>query len=143
MTSFYVGLSAMQTTQEVLAREKFDHVIAIVPREPAAWADRGLLLLRQQELDGAAQDLARAATLAPEDGSIQRLQALIESRRGNLADAIAHWRRALAIDATDLEAAYALALEIERQATATSDADAQGVLEQLLKGTDNLAARLE
>lgn len=143
VTDFYVGLSAMQTTQEVLAREKFDRVVASVPQEPAGWANRGLLLLRQQDLDGAAQDLAHAATLAPDAGAIQRMQALAESRRGNLAAAVTHWRRALELEPSDIEAAYALALEIERQGTPTSDADAQRVLEQLLTRKDNLAARLE
>jgi Tfp pilus assembly protein PilF len=143
VTAFYVGLSAMQTTQEVLAREKFDRVTAIVPQEPAGWANLGLLLLRQQELDRGVEQLAHAASLAPESGAIQRLQALAESRRGNLANAIAHWRRALELDAQDREAAYALALEIERQGGAQSDADAQRVLERLLVRKDNLAARLE
>jgi len=46
VTAFYTGLSAMQTTQEVLAREKFDRVIALVPQEPAAWAD---LLMQRLE----------------------------------------------------------------------------------------------
>ena len=88
VTAFYTGLSAMQTTQEVLAREKFDRVIALVPQEPAGWANLGLLLLRQQELEQGAQQLARAAALAPDSAEIQRLQALAESRRGNLAEAI-------------------------------------------------------
>ena len=69
VTAFYVGLCAMQTTQEVLAREKFDRVVAIVPEEPAGWADLGLLLLRQQELDQGAEHLARAATLAPDSAA--------------------------------------------------------------------------
>ena len=105
----------MQTTQEVLAREKFDRVVALAPQEPAGWANLGLLLLRQQDLDQGAQHLAHAAALAPESAAIQRLEALAESRRGNLQAAIGHWRRALELDAQDQEAAYALALETERQ----------------------------
>ena len=31
VTAFYTGLSAMQTTQEVLARQKFDRVVALAP----------------------------------------------------------------------------------------------------------------
>lgn len=143
VTAFYVGLSAMQTTQEVLAREKFDRVVAIVPQEPAGWANLGLLLLRQQELEQGAQQLARAAALAPESGAIQRLQALAESRRGNLAEAIAHWRRALELDPRDREAAYALALDIERQGGADSDAAAQRTLGELIARKENLAARVE
>jgi tetratricopeptide (TPR) repeat protein len=143
VTAFYSGLSAMQTTQEVLAREKFDRVIALVPQEPAAWANLGLLLLRQQELDQAADKLARAAAIAPDSAAIQRLQALAESRRGNLAEALRHWRRALELDPADLEAAYALALETERLGGPANDADAERMLGQLLTRRENLAARLE
>jgi Tfp pilus assembly protein PilF len=143
VTAFYVGLSAMQTTQEVLARQKFDRVVALVPQEPAGWANLGLLLLRQQDLDQGAAQLARAAELAPDSAAVQKLLALADSRRGKLPEAIAYWRRALQLDSHDREAAYALALEIERQAGPDSDAEAQRVLEQLLGRSDNLAARLE
>ena len=143
VTAFYVGLSAMQTTQEALAREKFDRVVALVPQEPAGWANLGLLLVRQQDLEQGAQRLAQAAALAPESAAIQRLQALAESRRGNLAAAVTHWRRALTLDPRDAEAAYALALEIERQGGAANEGEAQRVLEQLIARRENLAARLE
>lgn len=143
VTAFHVGLSAMQTTQEVMARQKLDRVVALVPQEPAGWADLGLLLLRQQELDQGAQHLARAASLAPESAAIQRLQALAEGRRGNLAEAVRHWQRALDLDPANLEAAYALALDTERQRGPEDDARAARILEQLLARRDNLAARLE
>src|SRR4051812_29776031 len=143
VTAFYVGLSAMQTTQEVLARQKFDEVIKLAPGEPAGFANLGVLLLRQQELEQGAQQLARAAALAPDSAAIQRLQALAESRRGNLVDATRHWRRALELDADDREAAYALALEVERQGGPQKDAEAQRILEQLVLRHENLAARLE
>jgi tetratricopeptide (TPR) repeat protein len=133
----------MQTTQEVLARQKFDRVVALAPQEPAGWANLGLLLLRQQELEQGAQQLARAASLAPESAAIQRLQALAESRRGNLPEAATHWRRALELDPKYLEAAYALALDTERQGGAANDAEAAKILGELLSRQENLAARLE
>jgi Tfp pilus assembly protein PilF len=143
VTAFYVGVSAMQTTQEVLARQKLDRVVALVPEEPAGWADRGLLLLRQRNLDQGTQDLARAASLAPDNADIQKLQALAESQRGNLADATRHWRRALELDPADPEAAYALALETERQGDPDNEAEAQRLLAGLVARSGNLAARLE
>ncbi len=143
VTAFYVGVSAMQTTQEVLARQKLDRVVALVPEEPAGWANLGLLLLRQQDLDQGTQQLARAATLAPDSPEIHRLQALAESRRGNLAEATRHWRRALDLDPSDLEAAYALALETERQGGPDNEAAAERLLAQLVARSGNLAARLE
>ena len=143
VTAFYTGLSAMQTTQEVLARQKFDRVVALAPQEPAGWANLGLLLLRQQELEQGAQQLARAASLAPESAAIERLQALAESRRGSLPEAATHWRRALELDPRNLEAAYALALDTERQGGAANDAEAAKILGELLARQENLAARLE
>jgi Tfp pilus assembly protein PilF len=143
VTAFYTGLSAMQTTQEVLARQKFDRVVALAPQEPAGWANLGLLLLRQQELEQGAQQLARAASLAPESAAIQRLQALAESRRGNLSEAAKHWRRALELEPKNLEAAYALALDTERQGGSANDAEAAKILGELLSRQENLAARLE
>jgi Tfp pilus assembly protein PilF len=143
VTAFYTGLSAMQTSQEVLARQQFERVMELAPEEPAGWANVGLLLLRQQDIEQASTRLARAAELAPASGEIQRLQALAAGRQGNLAEAIRHWRRALELDPDDDESAYALALEIERQGGAEHDAEAQRVLEGLLARSDNLAARVE
>ena len=143
VVAFYTGVSAMQTSQEILARQQLDRVIELAPEEPAGWANVGLLLLRQQDIDQASQRLAKAAELAPKSAEIQRLQALASSRQGNLVQAIGHWRRALELDPNDLEAAYALALETERQGGQEHDAEAQRILEQLLKRSDNLAARVE
>jgi Tfp pilus assembly protein PilF len=143
VTAFYTALAAMQTTQEVLARQKLDRVVEIVPEEPAGWANLGLLLLRQQEIDAAAERIARAAALAPDSGEIARLQALAAGRRGDLSRATAHWRRSLELDPGDLEAAYTLALETERQGGAENEAGAQRLLEQLLGTRENLVARIE
>ncbi|HEX7086801.1 MAG TPA: FG-GAP-like repeat-containing protein [Vicinamibacterales bacterium] len=143
VTSFYTGLAAMQTSQDALARGQFEQVTQLVPQEPAGWANLGLLLLRQQEVDGAMPHLTRAAELAPDSAAIQRLLGLAEARRGDLEASIRHWRRALEIDPGDARAAYALAREIERQGSPESDAEAQRVLETLLERTDNLVARID
>jgi tetratricopeptide (TPR) repeat protein len=143
VVAFYTGLAALQTSQEVLARQQFERVISIAPHEPAAWADAGLLLLRQQDLDGAAERLNKAAQLAPANADIQRLLGLTESRRGNLPAAIDHWKRALRIRPGDAKAAYALAQDQERQGTADSVGDAQRTLESLASGSRNLVVRLE
>ena len=72
--------------------------MALVPQEPAGWANLGLLLLRQQENVAARERLAQAAELAPDAAAIVRLQALVESREGNLAESTRLWRRAVALD---------------------------------------------
>jgi tetratricopeptide (TPR) repeat protein len=143
VSAFYTGLAAMQTSQEVLARQKLERVTVLVPGEPAAWANLGLLLLRQQELESAGEKIAKAAALAPKSGPIQRLLALVESRKGNLPQSIGHWRKALDLDPNDRKAAFALAQETERQGGPENEAEAQRVLAALLARSENLAARLD
>ena len=63
----------MQTSQEVLARREFERVTTLVPGEAAGWANLGLLLMRQQDMQGAAAKLAEAEKLAPGSAAIQRL----------------------------------------------------------------------
>ena len=125
VTSFYVSLAAMQTSQDVHARQELDRLTQLVPDEAAGWANLGLLLLRQQQMDEAATRLARASQLAPRNAAIERLLALTESRKGNLDASVRHWRRAIELDPADLKAPYALAQELERLGGPANDAEAQ------------------
>ena len=143
VTAFYTGLAAMQTSQDALARQSLERVTTLVPGEPAGWANLGLLLLRQQEIEPAMPHLTKAAELAPANGHLRRLLALAESRRGNLDESITHWRKAVDLDPADVKAAYALAQEVERQGGAEHDAEAQRVLDALIARSDNLVARLD
>lgn len=143
LVAFHTAVAAMQTSQEVLARREFERVTTLVPAEPAAWANLGLLLMRQQELDAAAPMLSKAAELAPKSAAIQRLQALLESRQGRLDEAVRHWRRAAALDPMDPKAPYALALDLERRGGDGGLAEAQQALHAMLSKNENLAARLE
>jgi tetratricopeptide (TPR) repeat protein len=143
VAAFYVSLAAMQTSQDALARRQLDRLVQLVPGEPAGWANLGLLLLRQQQVDEAAARLAKAAEIAPRDAAIERLVALAASRKGNLDESIRHWRRAIDLDGADLKAPYALALELERLGGAANDAEAQRRLEGLAARSRNLAAQIE
>ena len=75
VTAFYVALSALQTRQDALARKELDHFVQLAPNEAAGWANLGLLLLRQQQLDEATIRLTRASELAPRSAAIERLRA--------------------------------------------------------------------
>jgi hypothetical protein len=143
VTAFYTGLAAMQTSQEVLARKELERVTQLVPGEPAGWANLGLLLMRQQEMDGAASSLRKAGDLAPDSAPVLRLRALLESRSGRLPEAVALWRKAAAADPADLKAPYALALDLERGGGDAGLAEAVAVLEAVAARSDNLAVRLE
>jgi hypothetical protein len=143
VTAFYVSLAAMQTSQDLHARKELDRLLQLVPDEAAGWANLGLLLLRQQQVDEAATRLARASELAPGNAAIERLLALAESRKGNLQESVRHWRRAIELAPTDLKGPYALAQELERIGGAASDAEAQALFESLATRSTNLAAQLE
>lgn len=143
VAAFHTGLAALETSQDGLALQKLQRVTEIVPKEPAAWANLGLLHLRHQELDQAAQHLARAAALAPDNAAIVRLQGLTESRRGNLDEAIRAWTRAVSLDPGDLRSAFAIAEEMERRGGDANEAEAEARLASLLARAENLAVRLE
>ena len=69
---------------------------------------------------------------------------ILESDRGNSAQAIADLRKVMELNPKNLRAAYALAEEIERQGDANSEAEVQQVLQKILAAQpDNLAALLE
>ena len=143
VTSFYTALAALQTSQDVLARGELDRVTQIVPHEPAAWANLGLLLMRQQQVDEALQRLEKADSLAPGNAHVHRLLALAQSQKGNVEASIGRWRRAMELDPQDSKAPFALAQEIERQGGEANEAEAQRILGALAARTGNLAAQLE
>ena len=64
VSAFYTGLAALQTSQEVLARQKFERVTTIVPDEPAAWANLGLLMVGSRRSTAHCRSWARPRTRA-------------------------------------------------------------------------------
>src|SRR5262245_19951647 len=72
VAAFHTGLAALQAGVEVVAEEQMQRVAALVPQEPAAWANLGLLALRRTAFDLAAARLQKARTLAPESSQIDR-----------------------------------------------------------------------
>jgi Flp pilus assembly protein TadD len=67
VSAFQISLAAIQVGAEVVAEEQLLRVTALVPQEPAAWANLGLLALRRGTFGVAADRLQRARTLAPEN----------------------------------------------------------------------------
>ena len=123
-SAFYLGVAALQSGEDVNARNGLTRATEIAPGEPASWVDLGLLQARQQEFDTAYQTFEKARDLAPDNSRIEGLLGLVEARRGKIAEAVTHYQRAVALDRSNLRALYSWAMETERQQTATSDADA-------------------
>ncbi len=144
VSTFYVGLAALQVGDDVRAEDKLAQLVKLAPGEPAGWANWGVLALRQRNYDEAGERLERARQLDPQNDQIYYLLGLLESDRGHSAEAIANLRKAVSLNPQNLRAAYQLAQEIERRGGANSDIEFQQAIHGILTARpDNLAALLD
>jgi Tfp pilus assembly protein PilF len=144
ISSFYVGLAALQVGDDVRAESSLSRSAQLAPGEPAAFADWGILALRQRNFDLAAERFERARKLAPQNDHIYYLNGILGSDRGDPAGAISNLREAIKLNPSNLQAEYQLALEIERQGGQGSEDEFQQLLSQILSAQpSNLAALLE
>ena len=144
VSTFYVGLAALQVGDDVRAESNLARLTQLVPDEPVGWANWGLLALRQGNFDAAAERLERARALAPDNDQIYYLVGLLESNRGRSAEAISALRKAIELNPRNLRAIYLVASEVERQQNESSEVQYQHLMRQILAvQPDNLAALLE
>jgi tetratricopeptide (TPR) repeat protein len=141
ISAFYVGLAALQVGYDIQAKNKLTEATKLADGEPAAWANLGILQIRQRDFDGAEKSLEKARSIVPDDGKVYELLALLETQRGAFDKAVSHWQKAIELNPKNFKAVYALAQEKERQ---TDDAAAQQLYEKILASNpNNLAAQLE
>jgi len=144
VSAFYTGLGALQVGNDALADPELEKATQLASGEPAAWANWGILALRQRNFDPAGERLERARSLAKDNDAIYYLLGLVEDGKGNSAGAIADLRKAIAINPKNLIATYKLADEIQRQGDADSDAQFAKLVQQIAaQQPDNLAVLLE
>jgi Tfp pilus assembly protein PilF len=144
VSAFYTGLAALQVGDDVTAESKLAQVTQLAPGEPAGWGNWGVLAFRQRNFDVAAQRYDLARELAPKNDQIYYLLGILQSTRGNSKEAIADWRKAVAINPQNYRAAYQLALEVGREGGPGSDAEFESLIQNILQAQpDNLAAWLE
>jgi tetratricopeptide (TPR) repeat protein len=144
VSDFYVGVAALQVGDDVRAQSSLQDATQITPGEPAAWADWGILALRQRNFDPATERFNRAVKLAPNNSKMYYLLGLLGTAQGNSQQAIDNYRKAVSLDPKDLKANYALALEVERQGAAGSEEEFETLIKQILiDEPNNLAALLE
>ena len=144
VSAFYTGLAALQVGDDVTAESKLAQVTQLAPGEPAGWANWGVLAFRQRDFDSASQRYERARDLASKNDQIYYLLGILQSTRGNSKEAIADWRKAVAINPQNYRAAYQLAQEVEREGGTGSEAEFESLIQNILRAQpDNLAALLE
>jgi len=142
--TFYIGLAALQVGHDVQADAKLSQFTQLAPAEPAGWANWGLLALRQRNYDTAYERLQRARAEAPDNSQIFYLLGLLESSRGNTAEAIKALRRSVELDQANLIAIYKLAEEVERQGDEQSAQEFQNLIQKILTAQpQNIAALIE
>ncbi len=144
VSAFYVGLSALQVGNDVLADSSLKQATQIAPGEPAAWADWGILALRQRNFTPAQQRFERAERLIPKNSRVRYLLGLLNTTRGDTQAAIHDYQEAVKLDPSDLRAMYSLAMAVEQQGGPGSDAEFEKLVQKILAvQPDNLAALVE
>jgi Flp pilus assembly protein TadD len=108
-SSFYLGVAALQSGEDVNARNGLTHATQIAPGEPASWVDLGLLQAREQDFDAAYQSFEKARGLAPDNSRIEGFLGLVEAKRGKLPETLAHYEKAVSLDSSNLRALYSWA----------------------------------
>ena len=138
--AFSIGLAATEIERKAdTAQEFLTKATAIFADEPAAWANLGLLAIRDGRMEDAIADLRIAESLTPaerfpaEASTIQQLLGVAEQKRGKLAAAIDHLRRAVALKPKSIQALYRLAKAIEEQHEPGSDAEFDKLLSRILE----------
>lgn len=141
ISAFYVGLAAMQAGDDARAKDALTKATGLADGEPAAWANLGILQIRQKDYDSAAKSLEKARVLEDKNAQIYEAIALLETERGNFDAAQENWQKAIKLNPRNPKAVYALAKEKERQ---TDEAEALKLYEQITQiKPDNLAAQIE
>ncbi len=144
VSAFYVGLAALQVGDDVRAESSLSAATSQIPGEPAAWANWGILALRQRNFDAAADRFTQALKPDPDDDRLFYLEGLLESDRGDSAKAANDLREAVKRNPRNLRALYLLATEVERQGGDQSDAQFEQFMQQVLAAApNNLAAQVE
>ena len=142
--AFYVGLAALQAGDDRRAEDELTKATELAPGEPAAWADLGMLSLKDREFDAAAQRLQKAAELAPENSRIIQAEANLAAGRGNLTDATKYLRQVIKLDPKNLKAIYSLAEDLESIGGDQNEQEAQQLMLKILDlQPDNLAVQLD
>src|SRR5262249_9081096 len=128
-----VGTAALDADRFEMALENLSRAIETIPQEPAAWANRGLLYLRNNRLAEAAADLKKARELARDRPEIETLLGPLADNRGALDDPVGHLRKAVERKPQDLAVRYSLTKLVEKAADADADAEYQKLMEEILR----------
>jgi tetratricopeptide (TPR) repeat protein len=137
LRAFQVGVAALDARQDGIAQAKLERAVALIPGEPAGWANLGLLNLRGNNFEQAQRDFDRARQLAPDSGAIAALLGQLAQAEGRLPEAVAFFREAAKKTPNDLPTLWALGQAVRLEGVPDSEAEYQRLMEQILKVQPN------
>jgi len=144
VSDFYISLGASQTDEARFAFNKMNDVIEAFPQEAAAYANLGVLAMRQGNYDLAEESIGRSREILPDHPDLLFLSSIMESMRGNSELSVSYLRRGIESDPGHLKMNYALAQELERLDDRANAAEIASLYERLLElDGANLATQLE
>ncbi len=85
------------------ARRMLERAVALDPQNGAYLDSLGWVCFRMNDLHGAESFLSRAAAKIPADATVQEHLGDLEARRGQMAQAVVHWKRSLTLSPEEPE----------------------------------------
>lgn len=146
VNAFYTGAIAAASGDADHAVPALKQATQLIPEEPAGWIDLAyvLILPSKSDMAGATKALDKASALAPQNGRIPFLRALIDDHEGKIPEAVAGLRRAIELEPKDLRARFQLIQDLDRQMNPDSDREIKAQWEQILAiQPNNLEAQFE
>lgn len=144
VSDFYISLGASQTDETRFAFNKMNDVAQAFPQESAAWANLGVLAMRQGNYDLAEDRFNRALDIEPTHPELLFLSSIMESMRGDTERSVNYLRRGIESAPSHLKLNYALAQELERVDDRANADEISGIYETLIRlDSQNQAILLE
>jgi tetratricopeptide (TPR) repeat protein len=85
------------------ARKMLERAVALDPQNGAYLDSLGWVCFRMDDLREAEKFLSRAAARIPADATVQEHLGDLEARRGQMAEAVVHWKRSLTLSPEEPE----------------------------------------
>ena len=144
VSDFYISLAAEQADQAFFAYNKMFDITKLYPDEPSVWANIGVFALRMGNTENAKKYLDKAASLAPQNGSIKFLQGLLNSNNGDIQGAINDMEMAAKYSPDNSLILFSLIKEYERQGNTDNSTKIPVLFKKLQKlQPGNLAVIIE
>jgi tetratricopeptide (TPR) repeat protein len=107
-STFLEGEEALQRRDSTRAQEAFEKVIAKQPKYKGAHYDLAQALAGQNKLSEALTELHKEEENSPDDSRVYQTAAVLDNFSGRKDDAIGEWRKLLAVDPSNHDAALSL-----------------------------------